>query len=145
MTKLTDAQLSDLRGRCIKAAARGYVIGQVDQYLNDLAEETGVTETPANVKKGSAEHLRYMVEEAQLVRSGKKTKKVKPAPVKPAPAPVKPPPAVEKTAKKKTKKPYEDWSFEELYKESQVRDISGRSTMSKDELVAAMYKADAAD
>lgn len=147
--KLTDAQLLKLRGRCIQAATRGYAIGQISKYLKDLASETGVVDPPAGVKAGSAEHLQALVEETLGQRSGKikkvkkeKTEKVvtppKPvAPPKPAPAPEPEPEPAPKVP------PYEEWSYEELYAEAKVRNISGRSKMDKDELVAAMYEDDA--
>lgn len=148
MKKLTDAQLQGLRSRCIQAVARGYAIGQVDQYLGDLSKETGIADVPPGVKKGSAEHLQTIVQEAIDQRSGKKAK---PAP-KPAPkVEAKPAPKVEKAKAKEPApkpapepevKPYEEWSYEELYKETQVRDISGRSNKTKDELVEMLYEND---
>lgn len=146
--KLTKAQLVELRSRCLKAAARGYHIGQVDKYLQTLSNETGITDVPKGVRKGSAEHLLYMTEAALEVRSGKRSK------IDPVPEPV---PEVVKGKKPKVKfeskpepepepqpdvPPYEEWSYEDLYAEAKVRDIYGRSKMDKDELVQAMYKDD---
>jgi hypothetical protein len=89
---LTDAQLAELRKRCIQATLRGHAIANVESYLNSLSVETGMVETPFGIQKGSAEHLRVLVEEAQAQRSGKKArpapkKVMKPEPVKKVEAP----------------------------------------------------------
>jgi len=150
MARFTDTQLDVLRHRCTKAAQRGYAIAQIDGFINQLAEETGMKSTPSGVKKGSPDHLLALINEAKAQRGGK------PAP-EPAPAP-EPPPAPEPEPESEPESepvvdeddggeipPYEEWTKKELYDEAAERDIDGRSGMDKDELIAALEANDAED
>jgi hypothetical protein len=132
MSKFTDAQLVALHRRCVTAVARGYTIAQAGQFINQLADETGVKDVPAGVQKGSAAHLLALVNEAKDQRAGKKAKP------KPAPAP-KPPPPSEPGDEEA---PYENWTKKELYDLAVERDIDGRSGMDKDELIVALEEWD---
>jgi hypothetical protein len=135
--KLTDAQLTGLRLRCIRAASKGYIIAQVDRYLDTLAEEIGFRETPFGVRKGSAEHLQALVEEALKRRAGGEPTLVE--------VEVKVEPSFETKVIKEPEpkaKPYEEWYYEDLRKEAQNRNITGRSNMSKGEIVHALYEDD---
>lgn len=164
MKKLTDPQLSKLRARCLRAASRNYDIGEIRQYLKDLAEETEMMDPPQGARRGSVAHLQGLIQEALDQRSGKKPKPVKPVkledieiddliagdldvlePVKVVEEVKEEKPVEEKVtglearrASKANKKPYEGWSQDKLYREARVRNISGRSTMSKEELIQAL-------
>lgn len=146
MARFTDTQLDVLRHRCIKAAQRGYAIAQIDGFINQLAEETGMKDTPKGAKKGSPEHLLGLIAEAKAQRGGKPAPKPKaepkPAP-KPAPAPKPEPEPVVDEDDDGEVPPYDEWTKKELYDEAVEREIEGRSGMDKDELVAALEANDA--
>lgn len=151
--KLSDAELVAFRDRCHKAAVRGYQVAHAGLYLEALADETGESEPPVGAAKGSAAHLAAMAQATLDVRSGKKSKakpakkeKVAPAPKpskpKAAPKPPPPPEPEEDEDEEDEELGYEDWGRDELYAEAQAREIPGRSNMSKEELVEALYAND---
>jgi hypothetical protein len=98
----------------------------------ELAQETGEEQS------ATVPHLESKTEEEVEAELGE-------APSEPAPAsaPEEAAPAEEPAEELAEEAgPYDDWSQEDLYAEAQRREIAGRSTMSKDELKAALEASD---
>lgn len=164
--EFSDAELSELRVRCLMASERGYTIARADDYLEALSAEA-VADVPEGEEEGSAGHLCALATAALEAREGgvvfkKKGKKAEPKKPEPVKAEVKAPePKVEETkvlvlpeeAPVSDPAPdsapdsarYEDWTYDELYAEAQARDIPGRSQLkNKDALALALMEYDEA-
>lgn len=87
--KLTTVELKAFRDRALQAKTYGYEIALADQYVESLAAEVGQEIVPEGVKKGSAEHLFALAEEALKKRSPSAADKKRPD--KTVPPPPKPP------------------------------------------------------
>jgi len=144
---MKDAELAAFRDRCHRATVRGYTVAHSALYTAALKEEAGDVAPPLGSTEGSAAHLAALAQAALAVRAGT-GKKAKAAPKAAAPkaAAPKPEPAPEPAPKSEPEPevvddeaPYEEWSFKELMGTAQECDIPGRSGMSKDELIAALY------
>lgn len=146
---LNDAELKAFRTRCMKAANYGYTVARSALYQAALEEEAGSVDSPDH-KKGSARHLVALADAVLKVRAGgkKAPKKAKAKPAAPPPAP-EPPAAAEEPevveVEEEVVKPYKEWLKAELYAEAEAREIEGRSSMTKAELVEALEADDAAN
>lgn len=120
------SDLAALRVRLLRAAQRGYGVARAEHYAKLLGGSGDET---------SAAELLALCEAAL---SGKTAPKPVKAAPKPAPKPAEPEPAAEESAAG-----YEEWTKKELYAEAEARDIEGRSSMTKAELVAALEADDA--
>lgn len=149
--EFSDADLVALRSRCLMASQRGYSIARADEYMAALGGDVGEEEPTAA----------QLFEAVDAVLSGglKKSKKAKEAPKaadkpkvvetkveakKPeAPKVVEVKAEAPTDAKPEEVKPYEEWTYDELYAEAQAREIPGRSTLkNKEALALALYEDD---
>lgn len=147
--EFSDAALVELRNRCLMASQRGYLIARADEYMKALGAEG---ESAAQLFEAADLELKSRANGGKKPKVEKKDKKVeapksaeKPAPKveeKPAVVEVKAePPKVEGPVAK----PYEEWTYDELYAEAQARDIPGRSALkNKEALALALYEHDEA-
>lgn len=137
--KLNNAELGAFRDRCHRAAIRGYGVAHADLYMAAMVDEAGDVEPPPGVAAGSAGHLAATAQATLDVRSGTKPKGKAKAATKPKAAPPPPPePEEPVVVEDEDELPYEDWDRAELYARAQDVDLSGRSNMSKDELIEAL-------
>lgn len=143
--EFSDADLVELRSRCLMASQRGYLIARADEYMEALGAEG----------ESAAQLFEAVDLEIKARASGgkkpKKDKKAEKAEAKPAPAPKveEKKPELPKVEVKKAPepaadvKPYEEWTYDELYAEAQARDIPGRSALkNKEALALALYEND---
>jgi hypothetical protein len=143
---MKDAALAALRDRCHRAALRGYTIAHADLYLAAMVKEAGDVDPPLGTAVASAAHLAAAAQAVLEVRAGtkKKGKTKKKAAPEPTPKPLAAAPkaAAEEDVEVEAEDEalgYEDWSYKELMATAQECEISGRSSMSKEELAEALY------
>lgn len=159
--EFSDAELVELRSRCLMASQRGYAIARADVYMEALGGDAGEG-MPTAAQLYEAVKIAIEERATGVKKSKKKADKPK-APEKPKaeakkPEPPKPEPAKEeppvvevkdeapKDAKPEEVPPYEEWTYDELYAEAQARDIPGRSALkNKEALALALYEHDEAE
>jgi outer membrane biosynthesis protein TonB len=170
--EFSEADLVELRTRCLMASQRGYAIARADEYMEALEAESGMTvegmPTAAQLYEAASLALDSRLTGKPKKKADKKVEKVEKVEkkeAKPAPAPkvveVKPEPPKPEPAKEEPKvvevkdeapkdadkpeevPPYEEWTYDELYAEAQARDIPGRSALkNKEALALALYEND---
>jgi hypothetical protein len=129
------SELTALRARCLRGAQRGHLIARAEHYAAAL----GGGNAPRGVAKHSAGHLLALCDAALAGKPLPKAKAAKKA----APPPPASEPEMEMDSEDSADEdeevpPYAEWTKKELYAEADDRDIDGRSSMSKAELVAAL-------
>jgi len=142
------SELTALRARCLRGAQRGHLIARAEHYAAAL----GGGDAPRGVAKHSAGHLLALCDAALAGKPLPKAKAAKKAAAPPPPASepemVEEEPEVEMDSEDSADEdeevpPYAEWTKKELYAEADDRDIDGRSSMNKSELVAALEADDA--
>lgn len=154
--EFSDADLVELRSRCLMASQRGYIIARADEYMAALGAEG---ESAAQLFEAADLELKVRASGGKKPKVEKKKVEApkaaeKPAPKveekKPEPPKVEEPKVVEIKAEppkadEPVAKPYEEWTYDELYAEAQARDIPGRSALkNKEALALALYEHDEA-
>ena len=123
---MTEAQLTSLRARLLRASQRGYGVARAGDYAKALGGTGDET---------SAAELLALCDAAL---SGEPPTKPKPAPKKAAPPP---PPAPEpeedemEDEESEEAPPYEEWLKADLAAEAEARGLEVKSSMTKAELV----------
>ena len=165
--QLSDADLVAFRNRCLTAQQRGYAVARANEYAKALSKEAGLDLSSGPVSVGDLVDLASAL---LKVRSEGGPKRMVPRdPPKAAPAPPKAPepkpessvPSVLEDVKPASEEEhaeierlaaeadpeletpdYATWTQKALAKEAAARNLSGRSSMGKEELVVALQKHD---
>lgn len=119
---MSDAELQAFARRVKAASNRGYSVAKGASYAALLMEETGL-----KGYSGSVADLDALCKAASEKRAGK-------AISAPSKAPPEPEPVFEDD--------YDAWTKDELYEEAKERDIEGRGSMTKDQLIEAIRASD---
>lgn len=148
--EFSDAELVELRSRCLMASQRGYIIARADEYMAALGAEGAsaaqlfeAADLELKVRASGGKKPKIEKKKAEAPKTVEKPAKVeekKPEAPKVIEVKAEPPKVVEPVVK-----PYEEWTYDELYAEVQARDIPGRSTLkNKEALALALYEHDEA-